>query len=312
MRNHRFLTALMLIGFALTVIDAPVQAQDKPEQEDQQRGSIDYSFSYTPAYLFKTDLDNGGDFDVNSHDLRLKLMLPFHRQWRVGLGLSYDYEDWNFDDLSRVAGAATPWSAIHRPAVSLPIAYTYSNDWTLSFSPTLGYSGEAGAGLNDSLVYGAVASLIHPFSRDLFFGLGVGIFNLLEETRFSPFIAVNWRITDQIRISNPFEAGPAGPAGLELVYSPTEKWELGVGGAYRSYRFRLDEDSSEPGGIGENEFLVGFLRIQRRLTKRWKLDFVGGALFEGKLSIENADGDDIQSDRYNPAPIVALTFSGQF
>jgi hypothetical protein len=134
----------------------------------------------------------------------------------------------------------------------------------------------------------------------------------LEETQFFPFMIVNWRINEWFRIANPFEAGPSGPAGLEFIYTPTQNWEVGIGGAYRSYRFRLEEDSAVSNGIAENEFLLGFLRVQRRLTEHLKLDLVCGALFEGKLTIENSHGGHVASDAYDPAPVFAATFSGQF
>ena len=135
---------------------------------------------------------------------------------------------------------------------------------------------------------------------------------LEKDLKFFPFIVINWKINEQLRLSNPFRAGPAGPAGLELIYSPQRNWELGVGGAYRSYRFRLDDTSAVPNGIGENEFLAGFLRVQRKLGSKWSLDLATGALFAGELTIENSDGNGRGEDKYDTAPFVALTLEGKF
>ena len=81
---------------------------------------------------------------------------------------------------------------------------------------------------------------------------------------------------------------------------------------YRTYRFRLDDQSAVPDGVGENEFLVAFLRLQRKIGARMTLDLAGGALFGGELSIDNVDGDEIGSDDYDPAPFFTLTFAGEF
>ena len=300
-----FSTALVLIGSTLGMFPGAAWGQEKAGSP-----SFRYSFSYTPLYQFETDLDGGGSFDVSRHYLRFGIMRPLSPNLRVGLGLNYDYEKWSFNNLSNVAGA-TPWSAIHRSGISLPLSYTFSDNWTVGFSPTVELTGEAGARTSESLTYGAVVSLAHPFTRDLYLGLGFGLFDRLEKTKVFPFILVNWKINEQLRLSNPFRAGPAGPAGLELVYTP-QKWELGVGGAYRSYRFRLDDTSAVPDGVGENEFVAGFLRVQRKLGSKLTLDLAAGALFGGELTIENESGSQRGSDQYDTAPFVALTFAGSF
>jgi hypothetical protein len=66
-----------------------------------------------------------------------------------------------------------------------------------------------------------------------------------------PYITVNWQMTERLRLINPSRTSPAGPAGLELVYAIDKYWETGLGAAYRSYRFRLEEDGPIPNGIGE-------------------------------------------------------------
>ena len=308
MKRFLLLTALVIIGLAVMMLNKSAWCQD---EKKGQSATYYYTFSYTPIYQFETDLDRGGNFSVNRHYFRFNIMRPFSRQVQMGLGLSYDFEKWGFKNLSSIAGA-TPWNRLHRPGIGLPIFYTFSDNWTLGFSPAIEFSGESGAQLDEGLVYGGVVSLAHPFSRDLYLGLGLGVFDQLEETRFFPFIVIEWKINQQFRITNPFRAGPAGPAGLELVYTPAEKWELAAGGAYRTYRFRLDDQSAVPDGVGENEFLVTFLRVQRKLGGGLTLDLSGGALFGGELSIENSSGKGIDSSKYDPSAFVGLTFAGKF
>jgi hypothetical protein len=96
------------------------------------------------------------------------------------------------------------------------------------------------------------------------------------------------------------------------VYSPADNWELAIGGSYRFYRFRLDDKSAVPNGIGDNKFVVAFLRVQRKLGKNFAIDLAGGALFAGKLSIEDSTGDKLGSDNYDPSPFLALTLAGKF
>ena len=308
MRRVKLFLFLMAFGISMSFLIVPVWAQN---QWSGQKEGYRFSFSYTPVYQFETDLDSGGSFDVSRHYLNFDVSRPFGRNLRLGLGLSYEFEKWNFNDLTSVI-EATPWSSIHRPGISLPIFYTFSDNWILGFTPTIEYSGESGAKFGDSLNYGGILSLAHPFSRNLYLGLGVGLFNRLEKTTVFPFIVIDWKISDQFRITNPFRAGPAGPAGLELVYSPADNWELAIGGSYRFYRFRLDDKSAVPNGIGDNKFVVGFLRVQRKLGANFSIDLAGGALFAGRLSIEDSTGDKLGSDNYDPSPFLALTLAGKF
>lgn len=308
MKRLPLLAALLLLGADMTPFDTMAWARNGGGESNS---AYRYSFSYTPIYQFDTDLDSGGGFDVSRHYVGFSVMRAFSRNLRTGLGLSYGFEKWDFNDQANVAGAA-PWDTIHRPGASVPIFYTFADSWTLGVAPAIEFSGEAGADVGQSLTYGGVLSLAHPFGRNLYLGLGFGIFDQLEETSFFPFIVIDWKISGQFRVTNPFRAGPAGPAGLELVYSPARNWEIGAGGAYRSYRFRLDDDGAVPDGVGENEFLVSFLRVQRTFSTRLRLDLAGGMIFGGEISIENADGDKIRSTDYDPAPFVALTFAGEF
>lgn len=308
MTSWRQSVVLMLIFFLLTVGGTPSRAQDAAAEGGS---GIDYSFSYTPVYQFETDLDAGGSFDVGRHYLNFEAMQQLNRDLRLGLGLSYGYEDWNFDDRTDIAGASL-WSDLHRAGVSLPIFYRAGNSWTLGLTPTVEFSGESGAEFSDSLIYGGVISASRSFGDNLFLGLGFGIFDELEETVFFPFIVIDWQIGPRFRLANPYRAGPAGPAGLELIYAPAETWELGIGGAYRSLRYRKDDGGAVPDGVVENEFFVGFLRIGKSLSRAFSLDLSGGFLFNGELSIEDADGNGIGDEDYDPAPFAALTFSGEF
>ncbi|KPJ77873.1 MAG: hypothetical protein AMJ54_06300 [Deltaproteobacteria bacterium SG8_13] len=280
------------------------------EKTNGKSPSFFYSFSYTPLYQFETDLNRSGSFDVSRHYLRFDVMRRFNRNLRAGVGLSYDFEKWDFNNLSTVAGAS-PWSKIHRPGISLPVFYSFADSWTLGVIPSIELAGESGARSSESLTSGAVVSLAHPFSQRLALGLGFGIFDRLEKTRIFPFILINWEINEQLRLSNPLRAGPAGPAGLELVYM-LHRWELGIGGAYRSYRFRLDDTSAAPNGVGENEFVAAFFRVQRKLGPNLALDLAAGGLFAGELTVEDSNGIKIGADEYDTSPFVALTLAGKF
>ncbi len=161
-------------------------------------------------------------------------------------------------------------------------------------------------------IYGAILSVARRLGPDLTLGLGVGVFAQIEETRAFPFVAIDWRITEQARLTNPFAGGPAGPAGLELSYALTSDWEIGIGGAYRSFRHRLDRDGPVPDGIGEHRFVPVYLRLGRDLSPHLHLSLYAGAALGSELRVENDDGDRLYDDDQDPTATLGLSLRGRF
>jgi hypothetical protein len=274
-------------------------------------GDVTTSMSIGGLNQFDTDLDSGGAFHWGGVQVGANVTRQFTPEFAAGLSLRYDYQDWKWDDPAAFGGVA-PWSKLNTPVIGLNLSYAIAPDWRLGFNPAVEWSGESGANAGDSLSYGAVLSATRVFSPDLVLGVGAGVFRQIDETKVFPFIVVNWKITDRLRLGNPLQAGPAGGAGLELAYALSDRWEAGGGGSYRSYRFRLKDDGAVPGGIGENRFIPLFARISYAFSTSTRADLYAAAFVSGKLRVTRADGSDIYSDEYKTAPAVGLTLSHRF
>ncbi|MFQ5757296.1 MAG: DUF6268 family outer membrane beta-barrel protein [Acidiferrobacterales bacterium] len=262
-------------------------------------------------HQFESDLAGGGQFSVTRYFLDFDAIRPLNRAQSVGLTLTYGFEDYNFAGRTAL-GSQQPWDRIHRFGVGVPLSFSSANRWHFLFTPSFEFARESGADWDDAFTYGVVFSAVRSVRPTLTIGVGVGVFNRLEQNVFFAFPAVNWQITQKWRLSNPFRAGPTGPAGLELVYTRSPKWAIAGGGAYRSLRFRLDDDAPVPNGIGEERALPLFGRLSRKLGHALKLDLYAGVLVEGQLSIDDPNGNEIASDDYDSAPFVALTIAGRF
>lgn len=282
-----------------------------PSFAAQDPAALRTSITYTPVYQFETDIDSGGSFRVDRHFLRLDFLKPLSRQTQIGLGVHFDFEHWDFRNLGNIQGA-TPWQEIHRPSLKFSVIHALNEDWRIYFAPSVGLATASLSNAGDSLVYGVAFSLLRNLGPNLNLGLGFGVFERLEETRVYPYIVVDWKITEQLRLKNPFSAGPVGPAGLELAYLHSKRWEFGVGGAYRSYRFRLASDNSVPDGVGEIDFIASFARLTRNFDQQIAVDLSFGGLFSGELGIEDDAGRSLGESGYDTAPFVALTFKGRF
>ena len=310
---HRFTIACVLVAIWAAVLPtAPAQAAGPSPGDDQKRpAQTRYSFSYTPLYQAKADLDSGGSFDVQRHILRLDAARKLNRQWMAGLGVRFDYERWDFSEVKALSGIDL-WDEIFRPGMSIPVFYMPGNPWRFGFIPSVEFAGATGAEAGESLSYGVAVLASYAIGPDLKLGLGGGLYERLDQTEAYLFPVVNWKISQHLQLTNPFEAGPVGPAGLELNYQPNDRWEMGGGGAWRSYRFRLDDSSSVADGIGQVDFWAPFVRIGRKLGKRFRLDLNGGATLDGKIILEDQNARQLGETGYDTAPFVGLTLKGQF
>ena len=293
-----------LFAAALCVLSAAARAQAAP-------GDTSGSVALTGYTQFNTNLDSGGRFNWAGGIANATVTRQFTPQLSAGLGARYEYQSWNFSD-PVAFGNAAPWKNLNAPSVDVRFTYAWAPDLFINVVPTVAWTYESGANTGDALTYGAVASVAKAFSPDLLLGLGVSAFRRVDKTQALPFFIVNWKISDKLRINNPFQAGPAGGAGIELVYAPDDRWEFAEGVTYRSYRFRLASDNATPNGIGENSFIPLFLRVTRKLTKDARVDFYGAIVTGGKLKVDTESGGGLYSDNYKIGPALGATLVVNF
>lgn len=279
------------------------QAADSPQTT--------WSLSATTAQQFGADLDSGGDVEASRVSLNASAARRIDSRFEAGMNLSYQFDDWTFGNPAAFGNVA-PWGDIHRAGIGLRLGYAGENGWRYALAPSVQWAGESGADADDGFIYGAVASATKAFTPRLTLGMGLAVFRDIKETEFFPYLAVNWNITDRLKLANPFAAGPAGPGGLELSYALNNGREVGFGAAFRRYRFALDTNGPSVGGIGEAESIPVFLRVSQDLGKASRLDFYAGAMFNGKLTVEFPNDAGEISEDYDTAPFIGITLGTRF
>jgi len=302
------------LAFALSVLTLPVlittvMAQPAANSPPGPPSPM-VSLSGTLVEQLNSDFDNGGSYSVSSLLFRANVLQPISRSTLIGLGFSYDLADYNFSN-PVAFGGASPWDKIHSITLSVPIITQFNERWSLFVSPSVAFSREFEASWGDSLAYGAVGAFSYGFRRDRKIGLGLGVFDRMNKSRVFPFISVDWNFTDKLRLTNPLRAGPTGPAGLELAYQIDSKWEFGAGGAYRSFRFRLDDQGIAPDGIGEQKGTLAFARLKRTFGKKFDLDIYAGAILGGDLRLDNSNNERLFTAEHATAPLLAISFNGR-
>lgn len=267
--------------------------------------------SVTPLYQGKGDLDGGGDFSVWGAIVRAGVAGDLGGGNRVGVTLNYDYTNYSFSNPVSFGGVA-PWNVIQRYGVTLPLTFALRDDWSLGIAPSFDYFRENGAESGDAPAWGAIFSATKRFADGNFLGVGVGAFDRIEKASVFPFLIVDLRLTDRWRLVNPLPAGPTGGAGLELDYRFDSDWNLGLGAAWRTTRFRLSQSGPVPNGIGEERGVPVFFRATRRIGERSSLNLYAGVVAGGRLTVEDPSGNELRQVDFDPAPLLGATFSTRF
>jgi len=274
-------------------------------------GDVSASTAITGVNQFSTDLDGGGDFRWAAGIVSGNITRQLTPELGAGFSVRYDYDAWSFGKPVAFGGKA-PWENLNAPNIAGSLTYAITPDVLVGFVPSFGWSFESGANTGDALVYGAILSATKVFSDRLVLGIGASVVHQIDENKVFPFLIIQWQIDERWRLANPFRAGPAGGAGLELAYAIDDNWEIAGGGTYRSYRFRLKNDGPTPDGVGENRFFPVFARLTRKFGAPTKLDFYAGVSAGGRLSVNNAQGNEVARDDYKTAPAIGVTLSHRY
>lgn len=303
----RALGALCVVAVLAAAGCADARAQTGPGRVGQSLTSVGATF----LHQRDTALEQGGSFGVNAVLLRTGWTSRVGRGIVAGASLSIDGYDYDFDAPAAFGGVA-PWGDVRRLGLGVPILRPSARGWTLFATPSVDVFRESGADSGDAVTWGAVLGGVYAVGPGRRVGIGVGLFDGLEETRGFPFLSVDWAFTDSLRLSNPLRAGPAGPAGLELAWTPGSAWELAAGLAWRSLRFRLDEAGLAPGGVGEQRGTPVFARASRQLGGGWRLDFYAGRSLNAELRLEDANGNRLVTAEHDDPGFIAATLRGFF
>lgn len=302
-RFHKELFSfLTVLGLVLTVVQ-PALAQGGPSGESG--AGVDLSL----ATVRQLSADIGDSrFSAWRHQLNADKNILQSRKVIMNLGVSLAASDYAFS-----GPPSDPWSdpfqKVREVGADMSFLLPTRGHRVYFLAGTMNWSWEDGAPMSDSLVHGLIASASWTKGPDRRLGFGAAAFRGLEETKIFPYVAVSWKLSDNLSLGNPLPVGPAGPAGLELVYEAPGAWQFGTGVAYRSFRFRLDDEGLAPGGIGEVKGLPAWVRASLYTDRKIKVDLYTGVILAGEAIIEDREGRKVESSHYDATPLAAVSVS---
>ncbi|NKF50181.1 autotransporter outer membrane beta-barrel domain-containing protein [Shewanella sp. WXL01] len=252
-------------------------------------GSAQAAYSYSP---FKFNVartsapnaqvgDQGNEFKRDVWMIGLAATMPLNRQWSIGANLGYDNLDygWKINQGNQLVSNEVPWNSINRYSVGLSVNYRPNEQWMLMLAPKLQYAYANTASSSNAESYGVVGMGMYRFESGNMLGMGVAYLNDISKVRTIPYLAVKWQINDNWVLTNPFQAGFSGPAGLELRYKLNDDWDFGFGSSRRTERFLVEDDDVSI----EIEEWVSFLRAGWQASKSVHVNMYGGYYFSGEM-----------------------------
>ena len=293
-----------ILFIAIAVLLSPLVSYSQPPpgspDADPFISSLNPEFSASYEYGFDTDLDGGGEFNINRFGTSGDFKKPLSQRMSISLDTNYGFTDYDFSGSTGIAGL-NPWGTIHRAGIGVRLNYQLTQKWGITGGPFIRFRGESGADFGDSLTGGGTVGFTYAHNRNLIVGAGIFISNRLEDdVLVVPGGILNWQVTEKFRISSLItgirtELGPR----LQLFYDLGNGFGISATGSYEFQRFRLDNDGVASNGIGDIKVLPVWGSIYYDVSKLLRLEVYSGAGFFGEMELEDDDGDRIIEEDFD-------------
>ena len=308
-----FTRTLMLSFSSVLFISHVACSKEENKTPSNFRGISGWSTAIQGSSVnqFATDLDNGGRYSNAKYNIQASRSYLWDAQSSASLALSYSYADYQFtgNDAQSLAGYS-PWNKVHSVSLSTPLRKGMNEQWSGFLLPYVRFTGESGAQFNESLTAGLFAAATYRFSKNLSIGPGLAVTSQLQDSpSIFPLLLIKWNISDKLTFNvGNGKIANQGP-GLTLSYQADRKWQYSLGGYYQKLRFRLDENGSTSGGIGEDSGFPLLASATYNINPVSKVTFLVGGNLSSELTVENSDGDEVISDSSDSGVTAGIAFS---
>ena len=289
------LTLVACLGLALAPL---AQAQFSPPP-----------FLLGGEYQLDSDVDGGGSFSRAVARARVSVPLFLGEDTIVGLGTSYQFESYQFDNL-----APAPWDDIHRFRIGLVAKQELANGWSWLALPFVSSDAESGAEQSESFLFGGLGAAWYRISDTLSLGVGAGFRTSLEDdTSIFPIIVIDWQFAENWNLSTIPPRGFRFGPGVNLRWDARDDLKLSLVYQYQSDQQRLDEDSlSSPNGVGEFSQNRVSLAATYHFTKNLSVTGHLGLTFGGEIELQDSSGDTLSESDFDTSLVFGLEGSLSF
>jgi hypothetical protein len=281
--------------------------------EEQQEGPVSFSVDGGAAHQSEVDLkDGGGGFEVDRWFVSAGINYAWDMRNSIGFIVGGGRSKYVFNPESGF-GDGDPWGKVEDFRLSATARFRISETGTALIIPTVRLNGENGADSGDSRTYGLFAAVAWRINDTLTIGPGVGVFSRLEDgTRFFPVLAIDWDISERWNLGTGSGLAATQGPGLTLSYKASPHWTVALSGRYEDLEFRLDEEGSDPGGVGRDQSFPLVVSGAFGPSPKTSLALFAGLELGGKLKLKNSLGEVVDESSYDPAAIIGATFEFRF
>lgn len=257
------------------------------------------------------DLDDGaGEFSLDRWFVSAGVDYAFDRRTSVGLSVGGGETRWDFGGLD---GGAAPWRDVEDLRLTLSARLPLGEKGSVFLLPSLRSNHESGARSGDGETWGLLGGVAWRISDTLTLGPGLGAFEQLEDdTQVFPILLIDWDITERLNLGTGQGLGASQGPGLNLTYTLSPAWSLGLAGRYEQIDFRLRDDGPVPGGVGRDETFPLVATAAWRPNDVVTLALFGGAEFGGSLERISAAGLTLEEVDYDTTPVFGASLGLRF
>jgi len=264
------------------------------------------------VHQFETYSNSGGSFSVNRFFVQAGASYAPDLLRSVSLAVGYGFDAFQFSGNTGFA-ALRPWETVHGFRISMPLRWGFNKKSTLVVVPFIRTSLEDGAAVKDSLRGGGFAGFSYRFGDRLSIGPGIVVISEIEDSpTILPVLLIDWKISDRFRLSTGRGTGASLGPGLVLSCKTSEKWAFSLGARYEKLRFRLNGKGPSPNGVGEDRSIPLFAGVTYSFFPMGRVSLAGGVELGEEHRLEDARGNLIAKEDYDPAGFIGLSFSIRF
>ena len=297
---------LFTAGFGLLLgsLVATAQAQDGPPAR-----KWGMQVDALGLYQGKADLSGGGSFTADREFLRIGGRYVFDEGASAGVSVSTGRLNYDFDTPGQ-----DPWSGINDVRVSVPISFGIGDTTRVIIAPSVRWDYQDGASSSDGYTWGAFGGVSWRVNERLRIGPAIGAFTQIEDSQLEvfPALLIDWSITDRLSLSTLRAAGATQGPGVTLSYALSDAFSLSLASRYESIRFRLDDQGTAPGGVGQDRSIPVVLTLDWEPRPYFAASVFARAEFNGQVQLEDNSGNTLSEQDYDTAPVTGFAFRLRF
>lgn len=281
-------------------------AGQRPQDERKLTGP-DVAVTLFATHAFEADFtDVAGSVSLSRVGAEVGIRQSLDERTRISLSVGGEFSSYDFSEDSAFAGSTVaPWDETYQLSAAVIVSRQATKSWSWFFGGGADASFESDANLGKSFTGGLVGGVNYQVNENLSLGGGLAVRSRLEDSGlFLPIVSIDWKISEQWKLSNSNELNSTG---IALVYTPMEQLALSLHAAYQGRAYRLDEDGPFPDAVGRESRIPVWLQARYSFTPRISATLAAGYVVWQEYTVDDNNGNEIDQQSADATPFVGAS-----